>query len=73
MAGLNHLDGHPHAFIDATGTVLNVAAFDGHDADLIPLILEAQPDAVAFVCCCLHGPAGIGDTWTGDSFQPPQQ
>lgn len=68
MASIEHLEGHPHAFVDANGVVLNVAAFDNHNEKLISAVMLAQADAVGFVCLCLHGMTSIGSIWDGTTF-----
>ena len=65
---MEHLEGHPHAFLKHS-VVVNVAAFDGHDSDLINVIKEAH-NADLVMCCCDHGPAAIGGFWGGTRFYP---
>lgn len=55
MVSVNHLEGHPHAFVDENDNVLNIAAFDGHDPEIISLVMAAQPNAVKAICLCIHG------------------
>ena len=63
---MEHLDKHPHAFIDKDNMVLNVAVFNGHDEDLIELIKSQHEGAVASICCCNYGLAGIGAIWNNE-------
>jgi hypothetical protein len=65
---VQHLDGHPHAFVNNSGTVVNVAVFDDHIADTINFIRESHYSDTTVVCCCVNGDANLGDTWDGKKF-----
>jgi len=67
---MEHLEGHPHAFIK-DGIVVNVAAFDGHDFELIDIIRQANGGDLS-VCCCDNGAAMIGSIWNSVRFYPPK-
>ena len=66
----NHLENHPHAFIDNNNKVIQVAAFDesGHDSELLDAI-KIQHNAVQVVCCCEFGMAEYGMYWREDKKQ----
>lgn len=70
---MEHLEWHPHAFIDDNNVVLSVAVFDGsaHDTELIEDARKANGWKQA-ICCCTFGIANVGDTWLGDKFRPAQ-
>lgn len=61
---INHLDQHPHAFINANGLVENIAAFaaESHNDEEIQKFAEAT-GYVKAICCCVYGKPYIGDTW----------
>jgi len=65
---MNHLENHPHAFIDASNVVLNVAVFNDHDEALIDAIRQVHKGAVQSLCCCNYGLATIGSIWNGERF-----
>ena len=67
---MNHLEFHPHAFINENSIVVSVAVFDesAHDTNLIENVRIANGWKQA-VCCCTFGLGNVGDTWTGTEFQ----
>jgi len=70
---MNHIDFHPHAYIDENNVVINIAGFQetDHDSELLNDVLSVTVGAVKVVCCCTYGQAFIGGYWLGDSFGPP--
>jgi hypothetical protein len=70
---MNHLEWHPHAFIDETNTVINISVFDSesHDTELIEQVRESNGWKQA-ICCCTFGQTSIGSTWNGNEFIPKQ-
>jgi hypothetical protein len=68
-----HLENHPHAFLDQNNKVLNVAIFDenGHDSDLIQVI-KNDLQATEVICCCSNGIAYVGGYWRNNKFTDPQ-
>ena len=69
---INHLELHPHAFIDNNNMVIDVLAFEelAHDSSFLEDVRN-QIKAKQVVCCCTFGQAGIGNIWTGTEFQTP--
>jgi hypothetical protein len=65
---MEHLEDHPHAFIDVNNVVLNVAVFNEHDEVLIETIRLVHEGAVKSLCCCNYGLAVIGSVWNGERF-----
>ena len=68
---MEHLQEHPHAFLDTDGMVINVAVFYEHDENLIKAVSDTM-NAVTFVCCCDNGLAQVGWKWLGTCWQPPK-
>lgn len=66
----NHLENHPHAFIDANNKVFQVSAFDesSHNTDLIDTIKKLH-GAEKAICCCEFGMAQNGMYWREDKKQ----
>lgn len=66
---MEHIEGHPYAFLDADNNVINIAVFDVHDQDLVVAIAHSQ-NAMNFVSCCEFGRAYIGGKFDGSKFIP---
>lgn len=61
---VEHLDHHPHAFLDENNVVGQIAAFDGESHD--DAFIQSFAGAIGFVkavCCCTFGLPYIGDSW----------
>jgi hypothetical protein len=69
---MEHLEFHPHAFVDKNNVVINIAIFkeSDHDSQLLNSILQATENAVQVVCCCAFGTTAIGSFWDGLQFIP---
>jgi len=69
---MNHLDMHPHAYINEDNLVIDVNLFNesDHDSQLLEDLLSVKK-AKQVVCCCTFGIARVGDTWTGTEFRYP--
>jgi hypothetical protein len=72
---MTHLEQHPHAFINSSGYVVQIAAFNEHDNELLQSIKtqleENSNEKLDVICCCDHGSANIGWRWTDSCWQPP--
>jgi hypothetical protein len=70
---MNHLEWHPHAFIDESNTVVNISVFnsESHDTELIEQVRQTNGWKQA-ICCCTFGQTSIGSTWNGNEFIPEQ-
>lgn len=66
---MEHLENHPHAFLDDNNIVMNINVFDGHDHSLIEQVKNAHK-ASAVVCCCDNGIATIGGDFFNGKFYP---
>ena len=66
---MQHLEEHPHAFLDANSVVINVAIFSEHDSELLQTIANAI-EATSFICCCDNGLAQVGWRWLDTHWQP---
>lgn len=71
-----HLDNHPHAFINTSGYVVQVAVFSEHNEELLQSIKkqleENYNEILDTICCCDNGNTDMGWKWTGQCWQPPQ-
>jgi hypothetical protein len=65
---MDHLEQHPHAFIDANNVVLSVAIFNEHDEVLIDVVRQTHEGAIKSLCCCNYGLATVGSIWNGERF-----
>lgn len=64
---INHLEGHPHAFLDSNNIVLSVCVFDGHESELLEQVKE-HLSAVNIICCCDYGPASKKQEFRDGAF-----
>lgn len=68
---MEHLEGHPHAFLDINNTVIQVAVFDGHDHALLEQV-KAHYECADYKCCCDFGVAYINGDFYNGKFYPPK-
>lgn len=68
---MEHLDGHPHAFLDANNFVIDCLLFDSHDSPLLEQVKELRA-ANQVICCCDNGIAYVGGDFFEGKFYPPQ-
>jgi hypothetical protein len=59
---IEHIEGHPHAFLDEQNVVLGVYLFDNHDSSLLQTMKD-EFQAVSVICCCDYGVASFKDKW----------
>lgn len=69
---MEHLNGHPHAFLDENNVVIDIKVFDewAHDDVFLEEVKELI-NANQVVCCCTFGRAYRNGIWTGTEFRPP--
>lgn len=68
---MEHLQDHPHAFLDANNKVTSIYVFDGHNHDLLEQVKESI-SAAKVVCCCNYGMATVGGELYNDKLYPPK-
>lgn len=68
---MNHLEGHPHAFLDENNIVKAVLIFESHESPLLAQVQESL-SAVSIKCCCDYGAASSGDEFFNTKFYPPK-
>ena len=69
---MEHLQGHPQAFLDENNIVINVCVFEQHDESLIDSIKE-HFNAVKSIDCCSVGQQGnLNEEFFNNKFYPPK-
>lgn len=66
---MEHLDNHPHAFLNENNTVVNVCLFNDHDEDLLEQV-KNHFSASSFKSCCEFGTAFINGDFYNNKFYP---
>ena len=56
---MEHLEYHPHAYLDSDNFVVSVLLFDSHDYDLINSFKD-NFGVVDIKSCCEYGECGVG-------------
>ncbi len=68
---MEHIEGHPHAFLDEQNIVLVINMFSNHDLDLLNQI-KALHNAASFISCCEYENAMVGGDFYNGKFYPPK-
>jgi hypothetical protein len=68
---MEHLDGHPHAFLDSENKVIAMLVFDSHDSEFLQQIKDHY-EASDVKCCCDHGFAWVGGDFYNGKFYDVQ-
>jgi len=64
---IQHLELHPHAYLDANNIVVGVYIFHYHYEDVINQVTD-QIGAVDVKCCCIYGIASTGMEFYNNKF-----
>lgn len=64
---MEHLEYHPHAYLDSDNFVVSVLLFDSHDYDLINSFKD-NFGAVDIKSCCEYGECGVGAYFYNGKF-----
>lgn len=67
---MEHLENHPHAFLDENNKVFDVLVFNEHNHELINDIKNLL-QANAVVCCCDSGLGQISWIWENNEWIAP--
>ena len=72
MSQVEHLDDHPHIFLNSEDIVIGTYVFDGHDHELLDLV-KNEIGGESYLCGCdLSIKASNGFKWDGVKFIPPK-
>lgn len=69
---IEHLEEHPHAFIDENNIVTHVLVFAEHDAQLLTEVKELL-SATDSICCCDNGVPNVGWIWDNGTWIIPKK
>ena len=69
---MEHLEQHPHAFIDENNVVIDVLVFSDHDAQLLAEVKELL-NAADSICCCDNGETSVGWKWNNGTWIIPKK
>jgi hypothetical protein len=67
---MEHLEEHPHAFINENNIVISVLVFSNHDTQLLTDVKELL-NASDSICCCDNGLANINWIWDNGTWVIP--
>lgn len=68
---MNHIDNHPHAFLNELDIVQDVFVFDGHNHELLEQVRQLT-NTSKVICCCDNGIAYVGGDLFEGKFYPPK-
>lgn len=68
---MEHLELHPHAYLNDESIVVSVVLFESHDASLIHEI-KTSLQASSVKSCCEYGECGVGSYFYNGAFYPPK-
>lgn len=69
---MEHLEYHPHAFLDSDNFVISVCLFESHDDQELINTIKNNIEAVDVKSCCEYGEAGVGSYFYNDEFYLPK-
>lgn len=69
---MEHLEYHPHAFLDSENFVVSVHLFESHDDQNLIATVKENIEAADVKSCCEHGEAGVGSYFYNNVFYLPK-